>query len=296
MLRLDPAERASVPEIFNHFWLRGSGNGVVGPGGAELKWDRSGGPNSTVFQSVSSLKDLSLPPKEKSDDKKRFKNPDSLTVMLDEVVAMLEPADSTLAGEVVKTESFTPPPTAVGASNENATSPQLFKLVPLRRTGTQNQKVDSPSSDDSRPTTGRGGAKPRSSLQEADSLRDLTETVGRASLTHDPLAYSTITPSRVGSGRFVRDRSATAASAAEISGIVPKESRDRKSMVVYSSNLEPSVHSEMLIAHSHSPKTSRPGSGTFFSAGTASLNTHLGGTVKRDVQTNGKPYHRGDLK
>jgi hypothetical protein len=42
MLRLDPAERATVPEIFNHFWLRSSsGSSGSSSNAPELKRDRS---------------------------------------------------------------------------------------------------------------------------------------------------------------------------------------------------------------------------------------------------------------
>jgi hypothetical protein len=264
MLRLDPAERASVPEIFNHFWLRASnsGQGSSGREGGEREIKKS---NSTIFQTISAFSregsDRSREHSKSPTPSSNEKNNNGRSMDTDSLSAMLDSID----GEAGVSASS--PDTADDATDLQV-MPKVFKLVPLRRSSGSANSVGDSSNNDS---PGRPGSRPPINRPElhnptrtraramindqSDSLRDLTDAVS--------ITSQNSSSSLRDQGRGGRSRSASRAS---VDMTAP----------------EPPYTS---------PKTSR-NSLTFFSnAGNASLNTH--GTTSASSTARGRPPPNG---
>jgi serine/threonine protein kinase len=281
MLRLDPTERASVPEIFNHFWLRGSSSGPGGERGergVELKKDKSG---STIFQTLggfsreSSAKSTRGPsPIDKNID---------IQVDTDSLDAILDSLDGE-AGVTTKINISLIAPMLSDSDGTPEVTPKVFKLVPLRRatvlTGSSHS-VDGAGNGDS-PGAGRPGSRPpvhRAELSnpttrraqamlndKSDSLRDLTDAVSRRETVTAPSNAQNATNMRGEQGREIRSGRVRSTSSNHLSTLGTDYKNEFGTPPEPSSPFGSPKHSAQ-----GSPKNTR---GTFFTAGTASLNTH----------------------
>lgn len=302
MLRLDPGERATVPEIFNHFWLRGASSTVT-----ELKRERSASnlapaivagniaAGNTVFASLSSAKEASLSRESsaRSTDPSRSSTPrlspraeTKLPINSDSLTLILQ----TLNGDVgVNTDESLENTTSLPSVSADGSSPpaaQGSKLVPLRRNNESNFNIGGAKDIANDSTTRRARAM---LSDESDSLRDLTESISIRK-NGEILAGGL----RDSSNRFTRAKSQPANS-------LPPDFAGNTIYRDDSRRLHPPPYKidgdrGGTPSHHSSPKSSGRGSHTFFSAGNASLNTHLGqgvaATTKRtalnDNSSNGR--------
>lgn len=261
MLRLEPAERATVPEIFNHFWLRGAGNVT------EIKRDRSAtNLNGTVFST--SVKDSSAAfSRESSDrsvDQQKTSSPRSPAIESNKSIkdlAINQIIDALESVDVPTGDSLDQVMMPSGLSSEPPGS-KVFKLVPLRRnTGLESEAPDSSQTELSNSTTRRARAM---LSDETDSLKDLTDTVS-LNKGGDPSSGSNL--------RFARVRSQPSnSSTSDFAGVgFVKDDLKRASTYKLDDLAPPSQQ--------NSPKGTVRASSTFFSAANASLNTHLGASL-----------------
>lgn len=177
MLRLDPAERATVPEIFNHFWLRIPS--ATAATASDVRKDRSGiSSNSQHIAAAAAARAVSPPAAIASME----------PIVTSENKIMSRSVNSTPRGSnkdidigvsgVVRESDPVP-----GLPAPQVESPRQFKLVPLRRNPTaKNSPVNSPGHISPRASIINSDKKMSGSLpmDEGDSLRVLAEALSRA--------------------------------------------------------------------------------------------------------------------